>query len=90
MTYNLIITEHLDKVFSKLAKKDKVHFKELFKKIEGLLENPKMGEPLTARMIGQWRVHIGSFVLTYEILEKEKKIVLLNYEPHDKIYHTTR
>ena len=87
MSFELVIPEHLDKIFSKLAKKNKVHFEILSKKIEQIMENREIGKPLTANMVGQRRVHVGkSFVLTYEILEIEKVIRLLDYEHHDKIY----
>jgi len=38
-------------------------------------------------LYGIYRVHIDkSFVLTYEIDEKNKTVKLLDYEHHDKIY----
>jgi len=37
-------------------------------------------------MAGQRSVHIRHFVLTYEILENEKIVKLLDYDHHDKIY----
>lgn len=69
------------------SKKDKISFEILSKKINQILENPETGKPLTANMIGQRRVHIGkSYVLTYEILEKEKIIRLLDFDHHDRVY----
>ena len=70
----------------KLSKKDKLQFEILSKKIEQILENPGVGKPLTGEMVGQRRVHIRSFVLTYEILEDKKIIKLLDYAHHDNIY----
>jgi len=58
----------------------------LTKKLNEILENPKVGKPLTANMAGQWRVHIRHFVLTYEILENEKIVKILDYDHHDNIY----
>ena len=86
MTYSLEISEKLDKIFSKLSKKDKLQFEILSRKIKEILENPQMGKPLTANMVGQRRVHIRSFVLTYEILENEKTVRLLDYDHHDNVY----
>jgi len=38
-------------------------------------------------MVEQRRVHIGkSYVLTYDILEEEKIIRLLDFSHHDKVY----
>ena len=56
--------------------------------MDKILENPYQFKPLTGNMKGIRRVHIGkSFVLTYEILENEKIVRLLDYDHHDKIYH---
>ena len=86
MSYNLIVPEHLDKIFSKLSKKDKLQFEILSYKIKQILENPEIGKPLTSNMTGQRRVHIRHYVLIYEIIESEKIVRLLDYDHHDKIY----
>lgn len=86
MTYQLEISEHLDRIFAKLSKKDKLQFEILSRKIKEILDNPQIGKPLKASMAGQRRVHIRNFVLTYEILENEKVVRLLDYDHHDKVY----
>jgi addiction module RelE/StbE family toxin len=86
LTYVLEISEQLDRIFLKLSKKDKLQFEILSRKIKEILENPKIGKPLTANMVGQRRVHIRNFVLTYEILENEKVVRLLDYDHHDNVY----
>ena len=86
MKYSLEIDDRLKKIFWKLKKKDSIQADILKRKIKEILENPKIGKPLTANMSGQWRVHIRHFVLTYEILENKKLVRLLDYEHHDKIY----
>lgn len=80
------MSEKLDKTFFKLSKKDSLQFEILWRKIGEILDNPQIGKPLRSNMVGQRRVHIRNFVLTYEILESEKKVVLLDYEHHDNIY----
>ncbi len=50
------------------------------------MENPYLGKPLRNVLKNKRRVHIGPFVLIYEINEKEKEIVLLKFEHHDKVY----
>jgi len=87
MTYELVIPEHLDKIFSKLSKKDKLQFEILTRKINEILENPQIGEPLTGNMAGQRSVHVRHFVLIYEILEQNKIVKLLDYDHHDVVYH---
>ena len=87
MSYTLSVSKKLDELFSKLSKKDKLHFEILTKKISHILEDPYQFKPLSGNMKGVRRVHIGkSFVLTYEILENEKIIKLLDYNHHDKVY----
>ncbi len=87
MNYKLDVSEKLDKVFEKLSKKDKKSFEIIDNKIKHILENPYQFKPLRNEMAGIRRVHIGkSFVLTYEILESEKIVRILDYDHHDKIF----
>jgi len=84
--YNLEIRKHLDKVFSKLSKKDKLQFEAINKKIQQIRESPYHFKPLKKPMQNKRRVHIGSFVLIYSIDEKNKTIILEDYDHHNKIY----
>lgn len=86
MSYELVIPEHLDRVFAKLSKKDKLQFEILTRKLNDILINPRVGKPLTANMVGQWRVHIRNYVLTYEIIDKDNVVRLLDYAHHDDVY----
>jgi len=86
MTYELEISEKLQRIFEKLKKKDKIRAKIVKRKIKEILENPFIGKPLTGNMAGIRRIHIRPFVLSYEILENEKIIRLLDYDHHDKVY----
>jgi len=63
-----------------------VRYEQVKKKIRLLVEHPEMGKPLHAPLKGLWRVHIGHFVLVYEIDTKEKAIVLLRFVHHDEAY----
>jgi len=87
MTYTLDVSEKLDRVFAKLAKKDKLQFEILTRKINEILANPQIGEPLTGNMAGQRSVHVRNFVLVYEIIEHEKVVKLLDYDHHDVVYY---
>ncbi|MEK6969973.1 MAG: type II toxin-antitoxin system mRNA interferase toxin, RelE/StbE family [Nanoarchaeota archaeon] len=87
MEYQLQISEGLDSLFNKLAKKNKTRLQIIHKKVQQILENPHHFKPLRGDMHGARRVHIDtSFVLTYEIDEKKKLIRLLDIDHHDKIY----
>lgn len=87
MVYVLDISEHLDRIFAKLAKRDKLQFEILTRKINEILLNPQIGEPLRGNMAGQRSVHIRNFCLIYEILENEKVVRLIDYDHHDVVYH---
>lgn len=84
--YDLEIRESLDSIFRKLAKKDKVSFEYLNKKIEEIREEPYHFKPLRNPLHNFRRVHIGNFVLVYSIDEKRKTVILERYRHHDEIY----
>ncbi len=87
MAYELKRKEHLDKIFSKLAKRGPPQFNALKKKIKQILIEPHRFKPLSASMKNTRRVHIHkSFVLAFKIDEKEKIVELLDYNHHNKIY----
>ncbi len=86
MSYHIEISEEADKKFTKQKKKDRQQLININKKIKQILDNPYHFKPLRGDMHGARRVHIGSFVLTYEILEEKKTIRILDYDHHDKIY----
>ena len=86
MSYELEISEKLQRIFEKLKKKDKARADIIKRKIKEILENPYIGKPLTGNLVGVRRVHIRPFVLSYEILESEKIVRLLDYNHHDNIY----
>lgn len=87
MTYTLELSEKISKKFYKLEKKGKAQLEAVNKKLKQILEDPYRFKPLRGDMKGGRRVHIEkSFVLTYEINENCKKVRLLDYDHHDKIY----
>jgi len=87
MGYSLEIPKHLDRIFLKLAKRDRKQLKAIHAKITQILEHPHHFKPLRGDLKGARRVHIhSSFVLLYEIDEKNRVVRLLNYDHHDVIY----
>lgn len=85
--YQLIVLPVVDKVFKKLAKKDKTQLMAVNKKIEQLKQNPYIGKPLHFPLQNLRRVHVySSFVLVYDFQEKEKTITIRDYDHHDNIY----
>lgn len=87
MVYSLEIAEDLNKVFRKIAKRDKVTFEAINKKVNEILNNPSHYKPLRAPMQNKRRVHVsGSFVLIFKIDEERKSVQLLEFEHHDNAY----
>jgi len=87
MAYKLDIPEHLDRIFLKLSKKDKKQLQIINKKVNEILDGPYRYKPLRGDMHGAFRIHIDkSFILTFEIDEKNKVVRLLDYDHHDRIY----
>ncbi|MDD5013971.1 MAG: type II toxin-antitoxin system RelE/ParE family toxin [Atribacterota bacterium] len=85
--YKLAIKESLDKKFKRLQKKDKEMLRFIGKKVQDILEDPYRFKTLRKPLQNKRRVHVGgSFVLIYEINEKEKIVTLLDFDHHDNIY----
>lgn len=85
--YKLAIKESLDKKLSKLRKKDMEMLRLLDRKVQDIIVDPSRFKPLRKPLQNKRRVHVaGSFVLVYEINEKEKIVTLLDFDHHDNIY----
>lgn len=85
--YKLAVKESLDKKFKKLQKKDKEMLQLINRKVQDILEAPYRFKPLRKPLQNKRRVHVGgSFVLIYEINEKEKIVTLFDFDHHDNIY----
>jgi len=85
--YKLAVKESLDKKFKGLQKKDKEMLRFINRKVQDILEDPYRFKPLRKPLQNKRRVHVGgSFVLIYEINEKEKIVTLFDFDHHDNIY----
>ncbi len=84
--YLITNSPKVDEIFIKLVKKNPKQLQAITKKLEEIAENPHRFKPLSNIMKGFRRVHFGSFVLVYSIDEKNKVVVLEDYDHHDKIY----
>jgi len=51
-----------------------------------LAENPHHYKPLRNVLKNKRRVHIGNFVLIFEILEEDKIVVFHTFKHHDEAY----
>ncbi len=84
--YLLDLRYKVKEKFHKMEKKEKKQLEIINKKVLQIRENPHRFKPLSNTMKGLRRVHFGSFVLTYSIDEKNKIVVLEDYDHHDNIY----
>lgn len=87
MRYSYEVSKRLERELDKLQTKNKKRFEIILKKMSEILDNPPHFKPLQHEMKGLRRVHIDkSFVLVYEIIEADNKVIFLDFDHHDKIY----
>ena len=83
-----IDTTNIEKILSKLAKKDKILFMALTRKIAqiGNMNGIEIDhlKNLKGNMSHLKRVHVGSFVLTFSI--QENTIIFKDFVHHDSAY----
>jgi YafQ family addiction module toxin component len=84
--YSLEIEQEVFRAFKKLEKKDPKQLEAIRKKVDQILFDPLQFKPLKHPLEGLWRVHIGSFVLIYEVSENPKTVRILKYKHHDDAY----
>jgi YafQ family addiction module toxin component len=85
--YQLAIKESLDKKFKKLKRKDPELLQMIERKVQDILEDPHHFKSLKRPLQNKRRVHVGgSFVLVYEIDEKENLVTLIEFDHHDNVY----
>jgi len=84
MPYKIVISPALERDIKKISKKDPVLYERLSKKMLEIVEHPEFYKPLRHEMKGLRRVHIGSFVLVFEVVSDEVHFLAL--EHHDKAY----
>lgn len=84
--YKIEVSELADKKFYKIARKNKVLFESISKKIEEVKLNPEHFKPLRGSMKGERRIHFGPFVMTFEIDYKRGVVRILDFDHHDQAY----
>ena len=84
--YSLEVEEEVSKTFKKLLKKDRKQLEAINKKIEQILLNPAQFKPLRYPLEGLRRVHVGSFVIIYQVLENPPTVRIVKYRHHDEAY----
>ncbi len=83
--YDAVFSERFNKEY--ITQKNNFQLrKRVDKKIHKILENPHHYKPLRNIFKNQRRAHIGSFVLTFEIQEANKKVIFHRLQHHDTVY----
>jgi len=81
------VSKGLNKELEKLQKKNRKRFEIILKKMGEIINFPQHYKPLQHDMKGLRRVHIDkSFVLVFEIIESENKVIFWDIDHHDNIY----
>lgn len=86
MTYRVVTTPNFEKETRVLFKKDPSLLDRFKKAAISIRENPECGKPLRNVLKGYRRVHVGHFVLIYEVNDADKLITLVSFTHHDKAY----
>jgi addiction module RelE/StbE family toxin len=81
-------TPLFEKNFERLTKKDSILRERLLKKVMEIIDNPEIGEHLTRNLAGMCSVHVGHWVIIYEVRGDE--IHILNVDHHDYAYFQKR
>lgn len=80
----LVFGPGFSKTLALLKRKNPDLFRVLEKHILKVFRNPAIGKPLRNVLRNYRRVHVGSFVLLYEVYQSEVR--LLDFDHHDRIY----
>ena len=79
--------EYRENVVPKLQKLDKYELSIINKKIEQILLDPYRYKPLSNIMKGFLRTHVlKSYVLVFSVDEEKSKVIIEDFDHHDKIY----
>ncbi|MEA3513953.1 MAG: type II toxin-antitoxin system RelE/ParE family toxin [Nanoarchaeota archaeon] len=82
--HQAIFADEFKKQLKKLKKKDNVMYNRLVKKIKNVLNEPTHLKHLKNMLKGKQRVHLGHFVLKFEV--KEDIVYFITFKHHDIAY----
>ncbi|MDK2791105.1 MAG: hypothetical protein PWP15_1625 [Methanothermococcus sp.] len=89
--YDIEIMPSLDRILTKLSKKDGKKVEIILKKISEINKNPHHYKNLRTPMEDFKRVHIDkSFVLIFTVDDNEKRVIFVDVAHHDEIYKNKR
>ncbi len=86
--YNFDVSDHLQRILTKLSKKDKDLYDQILKKIDEVINSKDIDHHKNLRynMKDSKRVHIGHFVLVFRYKKEESHILFDDFDHHNNIY----
>lgn len=81
MSYKVLLNKKSNSSLKKLEKQTKERIK---KKLFSLQNNPNLGKPL--RYSNYFSIRVGDYRIIYEVLNNEKKILVLLIEHRKNVY----
>ncbi|MFW5991019.1 MAG: type II toxin-antitoxin system RelE family toxin [Candidatus Nanoarchaeia archaeon] len=85
--YSVDARKSVEKIFSKLARKDYGQLEKVEKKVNEIIKNPHHYRNLRRPLQHLKRVHVAkSFVLVFSVDDNNKKVIIEDYDHHDNIY----
>lgn len=86
--YRKTVSAHLQKILTKLGKKDKLLYEQVLHKIDEIIhaENLDHYKNLRYDMKDSKRVHVGPYVLVFQYSKKTNTINFDDFDHHDSIY----
>jgi len=86
--YRIIIEPTLVRMLRKLRAKDRKQWQAILAKAFDIAKDPHRYKNLRKPLQDLKRVHIeSSFVLLFEVNEKDRTVTLVTYEHHDNVYN---
>lgn len=82
------ILPSLQKTLNKLSRRDKSLYEQVLKKIDEITSSGDIEhyKNLKYNMKDSKRVHIGHFVLIFQFIKLQNKIIFDDFDHHDNIY----
>ncbi|MBI4159733.1 type II toxin-antitoxin system RelE/ParE family toxin [Candidatus Wolfebacteria bacterium] len=84
----IVYSREIESILRKLKRNDRFLLGKVESQMIKILHEPNIGKPLRYTLKNRRRVHIGSFVLVYELHYGELRF--LDFDHHDKIYKKFR
>ena len=85
--YDYAMRQTVEKIFFKLAAKNREQLERIYNKIEEIRRDPHRYKNLRSPLQHLKRVHIDkSYVLVFSVDDYNKLVIIEDYDHHDKIY----